>query len=327
MGIKIFIDRTEAFRVGSVEYGNIMKEVTPGLLALLPEEVRVWLGSKLSIEGWLPSFNSGSSVSAVCCPPGVTDAILAEAITKHYRQLQEAQVAWDKRDQEENLAREQREVQRYEEQVAEVLATPIEAIEKHAYISPTTKEISFRNLSSKVLAEPRVKALLTLACDNIQKKADEVKRLAEEKTLANRVIIKAFLDSNGTASQQERFQADVLPLNELLDLAKATLFSPGDEYTPLKGEDIEHSDNCVNCEGTAFSSAVYEGAYGPCAWEALKGLKKAFSDTPEAKLSVRQHKAVCEDCGEITFRYGVRVKMPWAGHTLMMEFTFPQVLS
>ena len=136
MGIKIFIDRTEAFRVGSVEYGNIMKEVTPGLLALLPEEVRVWLGSKLSIEGWLPSFNSGSSVSAVCCPPGVTDAILAEAITKHYRQLQEAQVAWDKRDQEENLAREQREVQRYEEQVAEVLATPIEAIEKHAYISP-----------------------------------------------------------------------------------------------------------------------------------------------------------------------------------------------
>lgn len=143
----------------------------------------------------------------------------------------------------------------------------------------------------------------------------------------------------GTDNQRERWRAQLLPDDEILQLARAELFKGfaniprwhsgevRDELAKvLRGK--RHDHGCAN-DRPEFEVADV-GELGAGAWDNLKRIAAItdavnmhpwmFRQKATATLVSFTHWATCLGCGMEVCASGTKVSIPWAGRTLVREF-------
>jgi len=135
-------------------------------------------------------------------------------------------------------------------------------------------------------------------------------------------IKKEFVDEFGTESQQERFVAGMLPVDELLALARERHLPNLPTYDKLQARDVAHKDDCERCcDGeVAFDSAELDDSLTEKEWEKIKGIKQELEIYQPLETTVRVHNAECTICDASTYRLGVRAVKRWAGHIISREY-------
>lgn len=166
--------------------------------------------------------------------------------------------------------------------------------------------------SDLIALDPRLAARVVEA----QAEAD---RLNAEHDAARRLV----LVSHGRADQVERFDADVLPEEELRHVAMQKFFGGINlpTYKPIDESKVQHSDDCDRPDAR-FCSSDHDGK--PLTSAQWASLKKVRAAAPEgSEVSVREHRGWCNtdacDASGVT-RYGVRVSISWAGLVLVQEY-------
>lgn len=144
----------------------------------------------------------------------------------------------------------------------------------------------------------------------------------------------------GTDNQRERWQAGVLPEEELLSLVRNELYRPFDgvpRWVKIAGAQTIHSRYCR--EGrlqTKDWETDMTYSAGPATtmphddWEAVKQLRERayhasnhlwIRQSGSAFLvSAREHEAKCKRCGETTLRCSASISVLWAGREIAREY-------
>ncbi len=143
----------------------------------------------------------------------------------------------------------------------------------------------------------------------------------------------------GTDSQRERWSHNVLPEQELLQLARAELFRGFEALERWSGRDrlhlltrLRHSHRGEPaCSATSVSLSTEDvHELGPEPWKRLKAIHAAtlgvrnhpwiIRSLAEISVESRTHVARCAACGASSSRSSTKVSIAWAGRKLVREF-------
>lgn len=129
---------------------------------------------------------------------------------------------------------------------------------------------------------PNAQAVCTL-----MKTTREQARAAAE--IERRRLIRNVVQDQGDRSQLERFDADVLPAEELEVLLRLYLFHWARGfamYEEISEQEVAAECDC-NFDDVRFSASDYAGPFGPKSWELLQSIRKAAPS--DAIIQARQH--------------------------------------
>jgi hypothetical protein len=189
----------------------------------------------------------------------------------------------------------------------------------NAHITPALR-IAIRNEVDRRVAERAEQKAKYEAQKTEDARLSDAKEQAKEKQVAE------WVGAKGTASQQERLKAGVLPRQEILDAIKAEAFAPADqkpgvfEYEPVTREnlhaDIELYDDHghgVACEYNALTELT------AVQFETYTAIKAAL---PGATLELRTHHCTCKDsdCNAEMDRDSVKAVLTVGALTFTKEY-------
>jgi hypothetical protein len=105
----------------------------------------------------------------------------------------------------------------------------------------------------------------------------------------------------GSSEQLERFDAGVLPPEELAALIEPHLFAPlngFERYTLLEDADVDHEPNCrrpdIRFRTRPHASALISGLDAD-EWQRVKSMRAAVAGR-DNRVEVREHQALCRGC-------------------------------
>lgn len=175
-------------------------------------------------------------------------------------------------------------------------------------------------VSELVAMDPRL-------ASRVKEASAEAERLNEEawkEVDKNNAERRALLVEHGAVDMVERFDADVLPEEELRDLACRQLFACMADLPPyarIKESEIGHTSDCHE-PSPRFRATPVEGE--PLTFVEWDALKKVRAAAPEgAEVTLMEHSGWCrnDECDSwVVRRRGVRVKLSWAGLDLVQEY-------
>jgi hypothetical protein len=120
----------------------------------------------------------------------------------------------------------------------------------------------------------------------------------------------------------ERFQAGLLPRDELLALVEAVAFEPGlnqERFCRLTPDCISHHPDvgphraCFSSRGMSEVTATQ--------WAALKAISELF---PDAVVKPKRHVARCPFCGAQDVAYGAVVVLRYGPYEFRREYELPR---
>jgi|SRR6478735_429113 len=136
----------------------------------------------------------------------------------------------------------------------------------------------------------------------------------------------------GDANQTERYNAGLLPVSELLLLARTVLFAPFGNfprYEKIDAAELKHERDCRGGK-VSFVTREPESLTGS-EWSKLKTITTAVSQanqTPlfadakvNATVEMVEHVGTCHACAAEVFERSASIRMEWAGHRLAREYT------
>lgn len=149
------------------------------------------------------------------------------------------------------------------------------------------------------------------------KEAAEARLEAEHRESERRLLAE-----HGTQSQRERWEAGVLPGNELREVAHGVLFVPLEGFERSKKVLVRCPDECVQ-QNIYSESEDWSGPYTHDEWETVRALKAAAARVPGASFGVCRKIRRCRECGEKRSMLAGRVAAQWAGRELVREYRVP----
>lgn len=179
-----------------------------------------------------------------------------------------------------------------------------------ATLQPDDRDLRLRLLQAVSSADQQE------LCPNARRFADEEREQREREKQAEQERRKAelrrLIDEEGLPDQLERFDAGVLPSEELKLLVKRVLFEAFDQFTRylrLKADDIDHDEDCFDHE-PKFTSSPAESLTA-AQWNTLQEIRAAAPK--DAVVEARRSMAWCGNCSEDNERYWARVTRSFAG--------------
>lgn len=152
-------------------------------------------------------------------------------------------------------------------------------------------------------------------------------REEEQKQQENRSKLRDFLGAHASSNALERFDAGVLPENELEAVLETVLFEPFsrlEPFAPLEECDVIAECGC-EADEVKFNSLAYEDDLTAEQWEALKRVQSIAEKVQNrGMITLRDHVGYQDgftgaDDPEIR-RLGIRVTIEFAGETVSREF-------
>lgn len=143
-------------------------------------------------------------------------------------------------------------------------------------------------------------------------------RRSSEQTLAEFLL----LEDHGDASQRERWEAGVLPEEELRQLAHRVLFAPLEGGQRYRGNPPRHRRGCTG-PTVERDRSPFSGPYSPEEWARVQELRKAVAKMPGAVLTVLACSTMCPECRRHEQRLAGRVEVRWGERLLAREYVIP----
>lgn len=163
--------------------------------------------------------------------------------------------------------------------------------------------------------------------------AQEAARRAKEeaRAAAAEAARLAWIAARGTPSMRERQAAGCLPADEVWCAIRAEVFAPLGEtarFAPLTTRDLWTTEEYPECchPSADLDIEVDENPHLTTSqFEALKAIRAAASQIPDAQIVARRHDAECgaRGCDGTACRFGVLVSVDWYGRPLSREYALP----
>lgn len=140
----------------------------------------------------------------------------------------------------------------------------------------------------------------------------------------------------GTDDQRDRWNAKMLPEEELLAIARTVLFKPL-EHVPrwkrIETGELRHLTHLrlgCNARSVEFSTTPSPSEMDAQQWAVLNRIKRATETMNRhdwlrmaqatCELETTEHVARCNLCKATVSRLSASVRVPWAGRTLAREY-------
>jgi hypothetical protein len=159
-----------------------------------------------------------------------------------------------------------------------------------------------------------------LLAERAERAEEDKNKLAEEKAAAARLrdeACRAFIETH-RPGMLERYEANVLPTDELWGAIRDHVFSPlsaHERYTRLIDSDLQH-----DCESNVDFEVEDADGLTAGQWAALKTLRAAL---PSATITPRKHVGSCDQCDSVVTRFSARAVAEWHGRELSREYALP----
>ena len=204
--------------------------------------------------------------------------------------------------------------------IAEYLTRPIDQSLKHgdSYWNIADDAWTWQNA-------PELQARYTEVCAEQERRNAPIRATEEQREREKAEYIPRWVAEHGTANQQARQAAGVLPLGEVTDAIEASLFAVLDDeprYDKLQSADAEHTDECDQHDCGLHYSVDPAATMPAAVWDRLQELKAKLG-RDDATFTVRIHQAET-DCEMITERYGIRIQIDEGGYEFARQYACPE---
>jgi len=181
-------------------------------------------------------------------------------------------------------------------------------------------------------AVPNFDDLLAVASARFAQQQAEKRAVAEAEATAKSAraqaetdFIEAWVREHGSTNQQQRYAADLLPRDEVLQALEDAAFRPLDDlarYAKLKSSDVCPDEE--TCAHVTFASHAAESA-SAAQWDLIRDIAARI---PEAEVQLRAHAGDCQDRQSHDLpeavRHGVMVHRKVGPFTMRREYAAPQ---
>jgi len=145
----------------------------------------------------------------------------------------------------------------------------------------------------------------------------------------NQADERKLLDLRGTANQLERYEAGLLPDDELFALARTVLFAPFAgfrRWVKLAPADLMHRRGC---HGDVTFTTRAAPDLNSEEWAMFKTIRDVVFEANDNVLrehhtsgdvSIVEHVGTCAVCGAQVFARAASVRVEWAGRPLSREY-------
>lgn len=149
--------------------------------------------------------------------------------------------------------------------------------------------------------------------------AEYAREAAHEQAEADQIA--AWVSEHGTANQQARMAAGLLPREEVLQEIEAAAYAALNEfprYVPLAGKDVAHVAGCYG-ESVHFSSEAAKEATAE-EWERMEAIRVAAP--AGASIELRTHRGQCQQrgCDLDAYRSGIKVTITVGAFEFTREY-------
>lgn len=151
---------------------------------------------------------------------------------------------------------------------------------------------------------------------------EQAKREEEEQAARAVAGQRALVAERGTSDQLERFDAEVLPEDELIELARAAWIPPSDRpvYTKLTRGDADHDGDDCEPPHISFAAEPHDGPWSSGEWAQIKAMRAQYGSIEGCTVTPIRHVATCDRCDAKTVRFGVRVRVERFGLRAQVEY-------
>jgi hypothetical protein len=170
-----------------------------------------------------------------------------------------------------------------------------------------------------------------VAADIASRRLIETERLAKEKEAREQrqvLQLSDWVDTHGTPSQKKRFQANLLPKDEILADMRKYAFSALDafgRYVRMTKEDVleEVGGEYDTVDDVEFDTAPAAEATDP-EFEALEEIGQLIRRAyPDAKVELLDHRGETEQSKQYFSRKSIRVVIPFGDFEFTREYAAP----
>jgi hypothetical protein len=142
--------------------------------------------------------------------------------------------------------------------------------------------------------------------------------------------VRKLLELRGTASQLERYDAGLLPDDELFALARTVLFAPFAgfrRWVKLAPADLMHRRGCHGDVAFETRSAPDLNAEEWAMFKTIRDVVFEANDNvlrehhTSGDVSIVEHAGTCAVCGAQVFARSASVRIEWAGRPLSREYS------
>jgi len=315
------VDQKAAIRAGKADYGKVETAVNPG--ALTPaqrEELAICSKVYGSDVIDLQSLISGRHEGGIEVWP-----VIAEPADDVPARILDARIAIRKRREERIAEADAAKARMAEERAAfdaKVGEDPGAFVTGEGVSLAVVQEVNDHLSNCRFNEMPHCEALRADVREKVHAAREAVKAELER---VWREAWTAFIKKHGTPEQLERFEAGVLPLHELNEMAEEVFFKSFD--FPLY-ENIDDCDVTAECDAECYSSIKFESiscsskaSLDASQWATLKAIRAiTVPEAQKTEIEIRRHRGYCEECDAEVFAYGVRVTVRWNTHIFQREF-------
>lgn len=152
-----------------------------------------------------------------------------------------------------------------------------------------------------------------------------------DRQLDERRIEREFVSAHGSANQNERWIAGLLPHDELLALVRAQLFSPFvafRRWQKIEPNDVRHERGCSGGEIHFFTQKPSHLTHDE--WSMFKKITTAVDAANgsgalvrhhvQATIELVEHVGRCNTCSAELFGRAANIRVVWAGRPLSREY-------